>query len=226
MASAADVGPKVENAAYQLRKLLTMEGAELAQEQPWLWEFERWKEFVFALLARTTTIPEADLRLLVEQMTDLDLLDGEKMAATDEATTERVTALLEEAGLGPEAAAKVLTTLVEAARGLQKHFDGKIQKYLRRYGELMLHDVHEIFAFTAVTPDEVEDAFTYWLQNAVGLPLSLVDESVRTFCDHYGFSPADLIAGADRIDMNLATVDDLVQLHVLANEAAWSSRDA
>jgi hypothetical protein len=220
-------GLLAENAAYQLRRILAAEGAELAVGQPWLWEFDRWKELVFALLARLTSVPEAGLRLLVDRLADLDLLgvdalgvdgDGEPMAT-------RITDLMVDAGLSADEAARALTTVVEAARGLRRTSGGKVQRYLRRYGELMLREVPDYFDFTALPSDEVQDAFTYWLQNAVNLPLSLVDDSLRAFCGHYGFTPADLIEGADRIDLNLAVADDAVQLHVLAHEEAWSAND-
>ena len=207
----------IDDAAYRLRKLLATEGAELAQAQPWLWEFDRWKELIFALLAQISAIPQTEIRLLVDQMVDLDLLDIHTLSSIDSDTTagQHLTELMLEAGIEEDLAPAALTTLAEAARGLQQAYDGKIQKYLRRYAELMLREISDSFQFTMMKPDDVADAFTYWLQNVAQMPLSLVDESVRSFCSRYGFTPGDLIEGADLIDMNLAVVDDLVQVHVL-----------
>lgn len=217
-----------ESAAYQLRRVLATEGDDLALGQPWLWEFDRWKELVFALLARISPLPEVGLRLLVDRLADLDLLAVEALAedGDTEPAAGRVVDLMVEAGMSAEAADRAQTTVVEAARGLREAWGGKVQKYLRHYAEAMLRELPESFTFTALAPDEVQSAFTYWLQNAVNLPLSLVDDSVLAFCDHYGFTPADLIEAADRIDLNLAVADDIAQVHVLAHESTWAGQPA
>ena len=213
----------IQDAAYQLRKILATEGAEFAKNQPWLWEFDRWKELVFSLLARITAIPQSEVRLLVEQMTDLDMLDIEALSAIGDASParEHLTELMRGAGIEEDVIPTALTTLQEAAQSLRQSYDGKIQKYLRRYGETMLREVHAHFHFTVIKPEEVADAFTYWLQNVVDMPLSLRDDALRAFSDHYGFTTTDVVEGADLIDMNLALVDDLVQLHVLSEGESW-----
>jgi hypothetical protein len=78
----------------------------------------------------------------------------------------------------------------------------------------MLRDLDRIFEFSALTEAEVRYAFTYWLQNVLNMPLSLIDENVRMFCAQHDLEPEQLFAAADELDVNLALVDDVVQLHL------------
>jgi len=206
-------------AAFELRNALLVEAVETTFAEAWLWEVDRWKELVFALLSRIVSIPEDDVRELTERLLDLELLDVGELAKlskeVDEPIGHRLTNVMAEWGVAGEEARIAVTTIAEAARGLSDHYGGKIQRYLRHYGELMLDELGGTFTFTAIKSDAVGEAFTYWLQNVLDMPVSLVDESVRGFCDGKGFSPVDLIEAADEIDMNLALVDDVTQLAML-----------
>jgi AcrR family transcriptional regulator len=205
-------------ATYRLRKTLAVEGFGVAPAHPWLWEVDRWRELVFALLTRVADNPEEDLRELTKQMADLDLLDVGELAKLhedrDAPLAQRITELMTEMGIAEDQAGAALTTVIEAAWGLDQHYGGEIQRYLRRYGEQMLREIDESFHFTEMKPDAVAEAFTYWLQNVLSMPLSLTDESEQAFCERYGFTPLELREAADRLGLNLSVVDDLVQLHM------------
>jgi hypothetical protein len=55
-------------AAYVLSHVLTQCEDDTISHQPWLWEHDRWKELVFALLTQTSRLPEARLRGVTEEL--------------------------------------------------------------------------------------------------------------------------------------------------------------
>src|SRR2546427_5798374 len=61
-------------AEFLLRKLLLYGGNEVAHSYRWLSEAERWKELVFALLTRTTKLPQIAVRDLADRLHKLELL--------------------------------------------------------------------------------------------------------------------------------------------------------
>jgi len=215
----------VEEAIFQLKKTMTLEGDELGVTQSWMWEADRWKELVFALLTKATNASDAEVRLVTEQIAELDLIAVDKLAALSHSTQadrmgvprpRRIIEIMLAGGFTEDEAENGLSIVIEAAAGLQEHYDGKVQRYLRHYGELMLDQIDNSFSFTALDHEAVADAFTYWLQNVLNMPLSLIDDSVQRYAKMIGVTPAELVAAADEIDMNLAMVDDLCDLHVSA----------
>ena len=215
------------DAEFVLRKALGSYGAALSINHPWVWEGERWQELAFALLAQVSDLPEDEVRALAEQMQDLDLLDvpalaalcrGRPSADLKALLARRVVEILEEGGFSSEQATRGLEAICEAALGFEEHFGGKVQDYLRRYGDLMLQELGRFFEFSALNDSEAQTAFTYWLQNVLSMPISLLDADMRAFCEQHGLQPEELIAAADELDLNLALLDDLVQ-HVMSERA-------
>lgn len=214
-------------ATYLLRKALSLYGAELAISHPWVWEGERWKELVFALLAQVSDLSEDKVRELTDQLDYLDLLDIPALAELcrnrqapdpNDLLARRILELLQEKGLSLAQAKRGLGAICEAALGLAEHFNGKVQNYLRSYGELMSKEFSRFFLFSTLNASEVQAAFVYWLQNVLNVPMSLLDQNIQLFCQQHGLKPAQLIAAADELDLNLALLDDLVQ-QLLAEQA-------
>jgi hypothetical protein len=212
-----------EEAAYLLRKVAIERGAELLGSHQWAWESARWKELAFALLARIAKVPEKTLRRLTNEMGTLGLLSIQPLANLAKASkgpdmwlqphARHMVELLQENGFSEEQARQGITTIYEAALVLQQRYDGKVQKYLRSYGELMLKDLEGIFTFSALSKTEAADAFTYWLQNVLSMPLSLIDSHVQSFCRQHNIQAEELIGAADDVGLNLGFVDDLVYLN-------------
>ena len=78
----------------------------------------------------------------------------------------------------------------------------------------MLRDLDLVFRFSTLGESEVKRAFTYWLQNVMNMPLSLMDEYVEVFSKDNHLKPEALFAAADELNINFALVDDLIQRHV------------
>lgn len=214
-----------DEAKYLLRKLLTQHGEELAGTHPWVWEFDRWKELVFALLAQVAQAPEEELRKVVEDLAELDLLEISALAGlagdqgepeADSESARRILELLAERGFDPATAQRAFKTIAQAAEGLHEHFGGKVQRYLRSYGSRMLEELDDVFQLDALQEDEAMQGFSYWLQNVMNMPLSLRDETLQRFCKEHGLTPDQLIEAADELDFNLGLVDDLIQISIVS----------
>lgn len=207
-------------ARYLLRKLKTQEAADVVLSHPWVRESDRWRELAFALLTSIGRGSEPEIRALTERLSVRQLLEIPELAALRQgrATVDLnapaargILEVLQEGGFSQHAARQALTTLCEAAAGLAEHHDGKIQRYLRGWGERMLQERDRTFKFSALSDSDAADAFTYWLQNVLAMPLSLIDDNVKSVCQQHGVEPNDLIAAADADDLNLGVVDDLAQ---------------
>jgi hypothetical protein len=202
---------------------------DLISAHPWVWEGSRWKELVLALVIQVANVHrlnvyEEELREFVELLDDLHLLDVQLLAhikrnhgnldETGRKTSTRFLKLLQGNGFSEAAAQIALAAISEAAMGLEEHHDGKVQLYLRHYGEMMLSEVKSTFPITSLPEANVADAFTYWLQNVVSMPLSLIDSNIQRFCKEKQLDVWELLKAADRLGLSVGLLDDLVQRYV------------
>jgi hypothetical protein len=209
-----------DDAQHLLRKMLLLGGAEVAASHRWFSEVDRWKELVFALLTRTTNLPQTTVRLLADQMVNLDLLHipalptllkGKPLAPDlHHPHSRRILQTLHEGGFSHAEAVKGLTVICEAATTFSTQFSGRIQFYLRTYGDRMVKEAQTLFRFSQIDHDAVRYAFTYWLQNVLNMPLSLQDKTVKSFSEAHGLTGDQLFDAADEMNVNVALVDDLL----------------
>jgi hypothetical protein len=208
------------DAQYILRKLLFLGGAEFADSHQWLSEADRWKEMVFALLTCCTKLPQQDVRLLSDELFQLDLLQISSLAgiitkpSASHAVhphSRRFIQTLQEGGFSKQEAARGLSVICQAASALAKGYSGKIQFYLRSYAEKILGDARSVFRFSELSDEEVRYAITLWLQNVCSMPVSLQDEAVQAFGKANRIAMKDFFASADEMDVNVAWVDDLIR---------------
>jgi len=206
------------NMEFQLRKLFIRYFDIFAYHQ-WPSESARWTELLFALTTRISKKSEAELREIIEELDDLELLDPKPLAALpvkngavnlDHPHAKHIFEVLSEYGFSKEEAKKTILTMHEAAKSLEKHHGGKIQRYLRKYGRKMIDEISDNFSFSQMDNADIKYAFTYWLQNTLNMPLSLGDEAVKKFLKKFNKKPEDLVQTVDELDINLAIVDDLI----------------
>lgn len=221
---------------YQLGKLITRYSDLFAYHQ-WPSEHERWVELIFALACRISDKSESEIRAIIETADDYGLLDVKELANIRKAgniidynypTAKRVIEALtepriteegtKEAGLTKEEAKSCLTAMYEAAISLTRSYDGKIQKYLRKYGEIMVKEFTKDFAFSGMDKKAVNHAVTYWLQNVCNMPVHLETDGVKAFCQDMKITSEKLVKEADNLDINLALLDDMI------DEAVQSSK--
>ncbi len=222
----------ISETEFQLRKLITKYSDLFAYHQ-WPSEHERWVELVFALISRVSPKPESEIRDIITELDTLGLLDIEDLASipskdgsldVDHPHARRIIESLSESrfswegdkipGLSEQEAKISLLAVHEAASSLIESHGGKIQKYLRGYGQQMIEELQDHFTFTALGKDDLEYAFGYWLQNVLNMPIILRSKSVDEFCDELDISDKELIQGVDALDINLALVDDLIDQYI------------
>jgi hypothetical protein len=193
----------------------------LEGQLPWGWEVSRWYELVFCILVRLGE-PEVDASTawaLTNTLTDLDLLDVETIAeATEESQQpdfsdpelDLLLRLIERFGFSAEKARAAVTTIFEAARSLERHHDGKVQYYLRAYGELMLAELKKHFQFSGLSEDDTQYIFAHWLQNVLNMPVALAHPAMDEVGDEFDLEAQDVIDVADDLDLNVALLDDVL----------------
>ena len=210
--------PEIE---FQLRKLYTRYSEYFMYHQ-WPSEHARWVELAFALVSKISEKPEAEVREAVEDLDELRLLETEKLAAVvdedgldmEHTDARRILESLTESDFSEEGAKNSLRAIAEAASSLEVHHGGKIQRYLRHYGQLMLEELPRHFTFSQMGDADVKEAFTYWLQNVLDMPVSLESEEVKTFCRNLEIDIRQLEEEADRQEINLALLDDMITQYI------------
>ena len=177
-------------------------------------------ELVFALLTRTTGLPQTTVRLLSNHLLHLDLLHIPALAHLLKGkppeldfyhpNSLRIITILEEGGFSHSEAMLGLTVMCEAASAISAQFFGKIQFYLRGYAERMVNEAQTIFHFSLLNQNDIRYAFSFWLQNVLNMPLPLPDKDVESFSRANGLTSEQIFDAADEMDVNVAYVDDLL----------------
>ena len=187
----------------------------------WADEKSRWLELVFCILFRSNSnvLDAAEMRKLVFALGDLGCLEVEVMAPLCKANGE-VDTNLPEANIIIHALTKVgvpmaqaqdsVLALSEAACSVKNKFDGKIQKYLRHYGQKMMHVLETYFTFSKLDNDDLSFIFRHWLQNVLYLPIQLSFKDYVEFEEFKELTLGEMIDVADELDINLALVDDIL----------------
>lgn len=194
--------------------------AKTADDHQWPWEIRRWHELAFCLATVIACPPlsASRIRVLIFLFADLGLLDITPLAAyasgkKDEKTGQLVQTavfLLEREGLPTKEAQRVMTTIAEAAAVLNDRFGGKVQRYLRLHGELLLKDLDQKFSFSELEGDQRRLAFTIWIQNVLNMPVGASLPAVRTLCKEFNVTEGELHEAVDELGINLALLDDVV----------------
>lgn len=208
--------------AYQLRKLYLKYGETFAFYQ-WPSEHQRWTELLFALATQLCDQHEDRLRDAIDLLDDLGLLDVDVLASIPLANSgidlqseaaRRIGELLRESGLSEVQTKECVRAFHDAAVSLKQLHDGKIQRYLRHYANQILQELPQHFRFTGENEAAFRNAFTYWLQNVLNVPLNFDTTNVKEFRDKFGVSTDQLVKTADELDLNIALVDDLIDLYI------------
>lgn len=207
---------KLSEVEFKIMKLIT-ENPELLSNFQWPSEQERWKELIFALITSISNKPENEVRVTIEKLNTLGLLDVKMLADTgldSNFNQKRIMEILLESGFGEEESMNYLLVMQEAAQSLNKTHDGKIQKYIRFYGQKMIDEINQNFSFTNINDKNVKNAFTYWLQNVLNVPIILKSESLDQFCQISQITEEELLNEADKMDLSLILLDDLIVQHM------------
>ncbi len=204
----------------ELRKTL----AELFQQyQPaleryqWPMESLRWNELVFSVLEALGSQHAA--RTGAKALIELNLLDVDRLASVhpeakyhNETRRQLVLGILREAGFGDPEARLATTALAQLAFKVYHEQAGHIQRLLRHESETMVRNIAHYLDVADLGAANTHQIATRWLQNVLNLPVYLDTEAMRAFCASMHAKPSDLVAVADELDINMAILDDLIQM--------------
>lgn len=216
------ISAEQQAARHHLNRAVMDDAYGLYTDHPWFWEGARWTELLFSICVRVVGIEEAEVREMIVELNDLDLMEVQELAAlprdssgmadTGTPTYQAICETMARYGLDDDRIQRTVTAFADAARSLSGGFQGKVQKYIRSYGERMIAELDQHFRFTELGANEMREAFTEWLQNCLAMPLSLRDADMREFCEARGITLDALVEAADAADINVAYLDDITRM--------------
>lgn len=190
----------------------------------WEDEKDRLNELFYCLLQRISGKNEIEVRNVVTCLAELNLFDIESLADTKNVggnggKGDRIASLISELlvhnGFGEETTESCVLAICEVARGIHNSYQDKLQRFLRRHAQLMIEELDKIFSFSELSKLDERYFLVHWLQNTLEMPVPLSNEFVEKFCREEGVDIQDLIEAADKADINVAVVDDLLKIHML-----------
>ncbi|MBN1694853.1 hypothetical protein JW879_05585 [candidate division WOR-3 bacterium] len=208
--------------AQELVLWLYRDYATRVSKNLWPWEKARWYELVFCILA-TIGEPEvmsATIRHLTTIMARLGLLELSSLAGlkfpgnpqkSESPILTTIDTLLQRVGFTPEKAKFALNIICTAASSIGKKYDGKVQNYLRKYGDHMLEHINEDFGIDGF--DEAPRAIAIWLQNTLNMPVPASNPFADQACESLGVKYEELVKAAYKQDINVALLDDALRAY-------------
>jgi len=196
----------------------------LVDQHLWPWETMRWHELVFCLL---TTIAEPDVspettHEVTRAISEWRLLDINVLADLNPAGNENdasnpivvsIETILQQSGFDPDQSKLAVTAICEAASGFKQGYEGKVQKYFRKYGSQMLDELDENFSFSQLNVEDVRRAFAVWLQNTLNMPVFASNPIADAVCERIGLQYGTLVKTADALDINVGLLDDALRAY-------------
>lgn len=178
------------------------------------WEVEesRWEELVACLLIGAG-VDSAAARSAVDLLGSLQYMAPSALASANKQEHAFLVAALQRVGVDAGKADQLVSVLVNLASTVRKRWSGFIQRYLREHGTRMAEDLEAILKKEGLEAQDARRAAILWLQNVANLPLlASGEERVRTFCSRHNISDRALLEAADSLGLNVAVIDDLLEL--------------
>ena len=195
--------------------------AEAVPHAQWVNERERWYELIACILLALGGPAAGQARRAAGVLHELGLLEIADLAAiapignSIDAADPHLCLMhdvLFRLGYSANDIVGALRTLTELARDLEARYQGRIQRYLRDHGTRMLNALRSDFPSASTSETTLQRAFALWLQNVLVMPVFVDSASTEAFCAAAGCSRAELAESADRLDVNAALLDDVLDL--------------
>lgn len=138
-------------------------------------EDDRWAELIFCLLNQYNLQNTQAVRMAVNSLQYLGLLEIDKLSLFETPGNEDVVVLayiLKQHAFSEENIRHAVKLLVHVASAVRKDYGGKIQTFLRRHGEAMRNELMNSFYEDSLETEQLRYAISHWLQNAMSLPIA------------------------------------------------------
>jgi len=196
---------------------------------PRVWEFEsdRWRELLAVLLMTKYAVPSDEARAAVELLDSIGLEYPE--SACEEGQGPFLTTLLGrlKSATISENAAAISQDIVKISRAVKERWSGHIQKFIRPYARTILADLSKELTRAGLSEVDAGAVSCVWLQNVLNVPLLFENHpNVVAFCERRKLSSAELIERLDKLDLNAAVFDDLLEAEAVNRAKAELSATA
>ena len=224
--STEDVRPeKVAVLEGRIREIYAEYRHLLPSDYRWEDESSRWTELVYCIFAELTGHNYRDARKLADDLADMNLVavddlaripimdDG--MANPDNSRIRTITDILKSNGVSEDEIKKSLTAICKVAQAISENYDGKIQKFLRKYGHEIVDEFDSHLSFSEVSKGTQSRIIVKWIQNTLCMPLAFSNVYTVRFCEKEDVNYNELAAAADNIGLNGAVLDDLLEVYIV-----------
>jgi len=200
----------------------------LPTDYKWEDESARWTELVYCIFAELTEHSYRDARRLANGIADLNLLEVKDLAGIpimddgmvnpDNSRIRTITDILKANGVTEDDIRKSLSAICKVAQAIQENYDGKIQKFLRKYGQEIVDEFDSHVSFAEVSKGTQSRILVKWIQNTLCMPLAFSNVYTVRFCEKEGANHWELAEAADNIGINGAMLDDLLEVYIVDTE--------
>jgi hypothetical protein len=208
---------RISNIYAQYRHLLPA-------DYKWEDENSRWNELVYCIFVELTEHSYKDARFLSDSLSELNLLDVEKLAEVklmedgmvdpNNTRIQTINDILLSNGVNETDIKKSLSAICKVAQAIKENYNGKIQKFLRKYGKEIVNEFDSHVSFSEVDKGTQSRIIVKWIQNTLSMPLAFSNIYTARFCEIEGFNYHELAEAADNIGLNTAVLDDLLEVFV------------
>ena len=110
---------------------------------------------------------------------------------------------------------KTLSAICKVAQAIMENYDGKIQKFLRKYGQEIVDEFDSHVSFSEVDKGTQSRILVKWIQNTLAMPLAFSNIYTARFCEIEGVTYHELSEAADNLGLNGAVLDDLLEVFIV-----------
>lgn len=197
----------------------------LPTDYRWEDEHSRWNELVYCIFAELTEHSYMDARSLSDNIFNVNLLELDDladvqimengMADPDNPRIRTISEILSINGIDQSDIDKTLSAICKVAQAIKENYDGKIQKFLRKYGEDIVTEFDSHISFSDVDRGTQSRILVKWIQNTLAMPLAFSNIYTAKFCKKEGVNYLELAEAADNIGLNGAVLDDLIEMYMV-----------
>jgi len=200
----------------------------LPTDYKWEDESTRWTELVYCIFAELTEHSYRDARRLANGIADLNLLEVKDLAGIpimddgmvnpDNSRIRTITDILKTNGITEDDIRKSLSAICKVAQAISENYDGKIQKFFRKYGQEIVDEFDSHVSFAEVSKGTQSRILVKWIQNTLCMPLAFSNVYTVRFCEKEGANHWELAEAADNLGINGAMLDDLLEVYIVDTE--------